>query len=269
MDSKWFRRYDRTGSGDTRTGSGDARTGSGDADRPRLICFPHAGGAASAYAGLSRLLAPHLDVFAVQYPGRQDRRHETPERGITPLAGRIAQRLIEGTTGPYALFGHSMGALVAYETARALQRCGAPGPLRLLLSGRGAPGGAANPHDRLDGDGAILAAVRRLGGTDATVLDDPELVAMALPPLRADYGALASYRWTPDPVLNTPVSVFVGADDPVVPVSSARAWSERTALESETLVFPGGHFYLGGRLDKVAEAIVDRVAVRPAGQDAL
>ncbi|WP_066946677.1 thioesterase II family protein [Streptomyces lushanensis] len=253
MDTKWFRRYDRT----------DAV----DLGRPRLICFPHAGGAASAYAGLSRQLSPYLDVFAVQYPGRQDRRHETPERGIASLAGRVAQRLLEGTAGPYALFGHSMGALVAYETARALQQCGAPAPVRLFVSGRGVPGTTVGPHDQLDSDAAILAAVRNLGGTDAGVLDDPELVAMALPALRADYGALASYRWAPDPVLQTPVSVFVGADDPVVPVEAARAWSERTALDSETLVFPGGHFYLGGQLDKVAEAIVDRTAVRPAGRD--
>ncbi|MDX3853678.1 thioesterase II family protein [Streptomyces sp. AK02-01A] len=248
MDSKWFRRY--------------GRTDPGDSARPRLICFPHAGGAASAYAGLARLLPPHLDVVAVQYPGRQDRRRETPAAGITALAGSIAERLREETAGPYAFFGHSMGALVAYETARALQRWDAPGPVRLLLSGRGVPSAAPNPHDQLDSDRAVLAAVRRLGGTDAAVLDDPELVAMALPALRADYGALASYRWTPDPVLNTPVSVFVGADDPVVPVAAADAWRERTALESETLVFPGGHFYLGGQLDKVAEAIVDRLGVR-------
>ncbi|MEU3188699.1 alpha/beta fold hydrolase [Streptomyces sp. NPDC006923] len=250
MDSKWFRRY--------------VRTEPGDAARPRLICFPHAGGAASAYAGLARLLSPHLDVVAVQYPGRQDRRRETPAPGITALAGTVAELLREDAAGPYAFFGHSMGALVAYETARALQRWDAPGPVRLLLSGRGAPGATLNPHDQLDSDDAVLAAVRRLGGTDATVLDDPELVAMALPALRADYGALASYRWAPDPVLNTPVSVFVGADDPVVPVPAADAWRDRTTLESETLVFAGDHFYLGAQLDKVAGAIVDRVGVRAA-----
>ncbi|MFE2499527.1 thioesterase II family protein [Streptomyces scopuliridis] len=248
MDSKWFRRY--------------GQAGPGEPGSPRLICFPHAGGAASAYAGLARLLAPHFDVLAVQYPGRQDRRRETPERGITSLAGRIAARLLEGGPGPYVFFGHSMGALVAYETARTLQRWGSTGPDRLFLSGRGAPGMTPSPHDQLDGDGAILAAVRRLGGTDAAVLDDPELLDMALPPLRADYAALASYRWGRDPALDIPVTVLVGADDPVVPVEAADGWRERTTLESELLVFPGGHFYLGGQLGEVAEVMVDRAGVR-------
>ncbi|MER5844538.1 alpha/beta fold hydrolase [Streptomyces prasinus] len=251
MDSRWFRRYHRPTDGRT--------------DRTRLICFPHAGGAAGGYAGLARRLAPHLDVYAVQYPGRHDRRHETPESRLTALAERVAQRLLESTPGPYAFFGHSMGALVAYETARVLQKHGAPAPLRLILSGRGAPTQRPDPNDRLDDDAAILAAARRLGGTDAAVLDDPELVELALPVLRADYAALAAYRWTAEPVLSTPLSVFVGADDPLVPQEAARSWADRTRQEAETLLFPGGHFYLGEQLDKVAEAIVDRVPSRPVG----
>ncbi|MEV6588451.1 thioesterase II family protein [Streptomyces acidicola] len=251
MDSRWFRRYHRPAAGGP--------------DRPRLICFPHAGGAAGSYAGLARRLAPHLAVYAVQYPGRHDRRHETPETRLTTLAGRVAQRLMESTTGPYAFFGHSMGALVAYETARTLQRNGAPAPLRLFLSARGAPTPTPDPNDRLDDDAAILAAVRRLGGTDAAVLEDPELLALALPVLRADYAALSAYHWNADPVLNTPLSVFVGTDDPLVPPGAARGWADRTDRGAETLLFPGGHFYLGEQLDKVAEAIVVRLPSRPAG----
>ncbi|MFD0311391.1 thioesterase II family protein [Streptomyces sp. NPDC127119] len=249
MDSKWFRRL--------------GPPGPSDPSLPGLVCFPHAGGAASAHSGLARLLAPHLDVLGVQYPGRQDRRLEPPEPDITALAVRIAARLMDGGGGPRFFFGHSMGALVAYETARALRRSGAPGPQRLFLSGRGAPARMPAPHDRLRGDAEILAAVRRLGGTDAAVLDDPDLVDLVLPALRADYLALGSYRWAPEPSLDTPVTVLVGSDDPVAPLDTAKEWSEHTAGESETLVFPGGHFYLNSQLDQVAAVIVERVAARP------
>ncbi|MFF3246807.1 thioesterase II family protein [Streptomyces sp. NPDC002870] len=248
MDSQWFRRFGDPGP-----------------DGPRLICFPHAGGAASSYAGLWRLLSPHLDVLMVQYPGRQDRRRETPERDITALAGRIAEHLMAGADRPYAFFGHSMGAVVAYETARALRERDAAAPLRLILSGRSAPGPRPDRHDMLDGDQSILAAVRALGGTDSAVLDDPELVAMALPALRADYGALASYGWQPGPPLNSPISVFVGDADPVVPIATVAGWGEHTSLDCEVRVFPGGHFYLGEQLDEVAEAIVDRMSAGARG----
>ncbi|MEU1297185.1 alpha/beta fold hydrolase [Streptomyces sp. NPDC005840] len=250
VDSRWFRRYHRPVD---------------DTPRTRLICFPHAGGAAGGYAALARRLAPRLDVYAVQYPGRHDRRHETPEHSLTALAARIAERLLEGTRGPYALFGHSMGALVAYETARVLARHGAPAPARLILSGRGAPTTTPDPHDRLDGDDAILAAVRRLGGTGAAVLDNPELLALALPVLRADYAALADYRWTAEPMLSTPLSIFAGTDDPLVPQRAAAAWADLTSATSETLMFPGGHFYLGDQLDTVAEAIADLLPSLPVG----
>lgn len=235
-------------------------------DALQLICFPHAGGAASTYAPLSRQLTGTFDVLSVQYPGRQDRRGEAPADGILDLAGRIADELGDAVHDrPYAFFGHSMGALVAYETTRILQSRSMPAPVRLFLSGRGAPGPMTNPHDQLHDDLAILSAVRTLGGTDASVLDDPELVEMVLPALRADYGALASYRWQPGAALNVPVTVLLGDSDPVVPVASVAGWARHTDEESETLVFSGGHFYLSERLDEVCAAVVGRLTTLTGG----
>src|SRR6059058_3650797 len=88
----------------------------------RLICFPHAGGSASAYVPLARALAPEVEVLAVQYPGRQDRRHEPPIEDVNRLADLAADVLPTDSARPYALFGHSMGALVAYETALRLSQ---------------------------------------------------------------------------------------------------------------------------------------------------
>ncbi|MFD9933255.1 thioesterase II family protein [Streptomyces massasporeus] len=255
MDGQWFRRF-----------------GDPEPDALRLICFPHAGGAASAFQPLSRRLRPHIEVRAVQYPGRQDRRLETPVADIGELAAIVARKLQDDETAmPFAFFGHSMGALVAYETARILEERGALSPRRLFLSARGAPGPRRSPHDVLPDDDAILAAVRRLGGTGVTLLDDPELVAMVLPALRADYAALAAYSWTPREPLRTPVTVLCGDADPVVSVEEAAGWRAFTRAETEVRVFPGGHFYVDQRLDDVAEVVLRGVrstSAARAGNDA-
>ncbi|WP_327232565.1 alpha/beta fold hydrolase [Streptomyces sp. NBC_01317] len=253
MNSQWFRRFAEAGPGAV-----------------RLVCFPHAGGSASVYVPLARRLSagaggpgavgvpggPGVDVLAVQYPGRQDRRNEAGPAGIVELAGRIAGELGAAPGGPYAFFGHSMGALLAYESARALAAAGAPLPVRLFLSARGAPGPFPDRHDVLAGDREILAAVRSLGGTGAAVLADPELVEMALPALRADYRALASYRWGGGAPLEIAVSVLAGREDPVVAVEEAARWREFTRAGFELEVFPGGHFFLDQNLDAVAGLVL-------------
>ncbi|MCZ0985418.1 thioesterase domain-containing protein [Streptomyces diastatochromogenes] len=251
MDTRWFRRF------------GEPLPAA-----CRLICFPHAGGSATAYAPLSRKLSGTLDVLAVQYPARQDRRAEPPADGILRLAARIAEALTPYTRQPYAFFGHSMGrssptrprGCSTTDPCRHPCACSCPGA---------APGPTPDPHDRLPDDAAILAAVRKLGGTDASVLDDPELLDMVLPALRADYGALASYRWQPGPALNTPVTVLVGDADPVVPVASVAGWARQTRQDDEVLVFAGGHFYLSERLDQVTAVLRSRLSPSTGGSSGI
>ncbi|WKD32053.1 thioesterase II family protein [Streptomyces xanthophaeus] len=235
MNSTWFRRF------------GDAPEGA-----PRLVLFPHAGGAASTFVPLSRALAGRVDVLAVQYPGRQDRRLESPFESITGHADALAREIRPLTAAPYAFFGHSMGAVLAYETTRRLLATGSPAPCRLFLSGRGAPSPRPGVHDRLDGDDAVIAAVRRLGGTGNAVLDDPELLEMVLPALRADYGALGSYSWAEGAPLPVPVTALIGDADPVVPVARAAAWEEHTTGDFDLRVFPGGHFFLDDHTADIA-----------------
>ncbi|MET9430474.1 alpha/beta fold hydrolase [Streptomyces sp. NPDC003036] len=240
MASDWFRRF---------TPAPDSGV--------RLFCFPHAGGAAGAYLALSRRLAPELDVLAAQYPGRQDRRTEPPLDDLGRLVDALADELTplcgDGDR-PYAFLGHSMGALVAYELTRALDRRGLPGPRHLFLSGRSAPA-ESDTMDRLDTDEAILARIRLLGGTAVEILDEPELMELVMPPLRADYRALCSYAWRPGPPLRTPLTVLVGDSDPLVPVEAAAAWREHTTADSDLRVLPGGHFYLDAHTETVADII--------------
>lgn len=228
----------------------------------RLVCFPHAGGAASSYHSLARALAPDVEVLAVQYPGRQDRRHEPPVPRLSELADRIAEALDAQDTpdaAPYALFGHSLGALVAYETARRLDRRGNT-PHRLFVSARCAPTAGPGPTDGLDDDAALLAEVRRLGGGDA--LDDPEVQALALPALRADYQALRSYTWQDGPALRCPVTVLSGTHDPLCAPEQALGWLRLAVVPGRSRVLTGGHFYLQDRVTEVARAVLTDLGPR-------
>ncbi|MFC7898444.1 thioesterase II family protein [Streptomyces sp. NPDC057381] len=238
VDSRWFRRF------------GAAREG-----ELKLLCFPHAGASATAFLRLSRTLPAGLDVLSVQYPGRQDRRLEEPATSLVPLAEAVAEAWAPATGRPYAFFGHSMGAVVAYETARLLAARGLPLPRRLFLSGRGAPGPSPSVHDRLTTDADVLDAVRRLGGTGQAVLRDPELLELVMPVLRADYRALGSYVWREGTLLETPVTALVGDTDPVVTVQEAMEWGRHTRGDFALEVFPGGHFYLDEQLSRLASVL--------------
>ncbi|MET9432589.1 alpha/beta fold hydrolase [Streptomyces sp. NPDC006551] len=248
MGSEWLRRF------------ASPEGNSASASRATLVCFPHAGGAASTYVPLSRGLAPDVDVLAVQYPGRQDRRREQAIADIGELADALAAEVRSELRGTYAFFGHSMGALLAYETARRLRDRHVAGPTRLFLSGRGAPTLGPSPHDRMSTDADVLAAVRRLGGTTPAVLDDPELREMVMPALRADYRAIGTYAWRQGDPLDVPFSVFVGDSDPVVTVDQASAWRDFTTATTTVDVFPGGHFYLDGQLPAIVKAVADDLA---------
>lgn len=242
MNSTWFRRFTRAAG-----------------DGPRLVCFPHAGGSATAFKDLAQALPAAFDVVSVQYPGRQDRYREEPFTALAPLVEAVAEELgreLLSDGRPYALFGHSMGTLVAFETARRLARSGLPGPRRLFFSGRGGPGTGAVPYHLYD-DADVLADVRRLGGTEQAMLDDPDILELVLPALRADYRALGTYHWSGGDPLATAVTALIGDSDPMVTVEDARTWRAHTTGDFALKVFPGGHFYLFDRPCEVAAAVAE------------
>lgn len=217
-----------------------------DGTRARLVCFPHAGGSASFFFPLAKAFAGWLDVMAVQYPGRQDRRAEPPIDDIHRMADSVAAALVPllADDVPFAVLGHSMGAALAYETALRLQDAGTPVPLRLLASGRRAPS-VRHPEcvHQLD-DAGLLATLRGLSGTDSRMLDDPETAAMILPAVRSDYRAIETYVATGAGMLRCPVSVLAGDQDPLVATEDLPGWSANTSADLDVRVFPGGHFFL-------------------------
>ncbi len=221
----------------------------------RLLCFPHAGGSATYYSPLANRIGPAADVRAVQYPGRQDRRSEAPARSIDELADRVVAELKPWTDRPLAFFGHSMGAVVAYEVARRLEERTGTAPIGLMVSGRRAPSVVVGERVHLRDDAGLIADVRELTGTDDGLLDDEEVVRMILPALRADYTAAETYRHRAGPEPRCPIAALVGEDDSRALQDHVRAWARHTTGTFDLHVFPGGHFYLGDQW----EAVGDRV----------
>jgi surfactin synthase thioesterase subunit len=220
----------------------------------RLVCLPHAGGSAPFFLPVSTALTPGVDVVAIQYPGRQDRRAEKPIDDMTVLADRVYEILRRQPEMPLTLFGHSMGALLGFEVARRLEADG-HGPVRLYASGRRGPATYRDEKVHLRDDDGILAEVRRMNGTASSLLDDEELMRAALPALRADYRATELYSCAPDVKVNCPITVLTGQDDPKTTVAEARAWEAHTAGSFELRVFTGGHFFLTDHASEIIKLL--------------
>ncbi|MFF3216101.1 thioesterase II family protein [Streptomyces sp. NPDC002886] len=225
----------------------------------RLVCFPHAGGSASYYFPVSRALSPALDVATVQYPGRQDRRHEPCVDDVRRMADVMADELRPWCDRPVALFGHSLGATLAFEVALRLEAEGTQ-LLALFASGRRAPSRHREKEFmHLADDERLLATIKRMGGTGAAVLADDEVLRMALPAIRADYKAAETYRYQPGPQLACPVVVLNGESDPEVTAHEADGWQDHTAAGVTFHWYPGGHFYLNDHAAEVISLIRNRV----------
>ncbi|MGW6495885.1 thioesterase II family protein [Nonomuraea angiospora] len=219
----------------------------------QVICFPHAGGSAGFYHPLAAALAPSAELVAVQYPGRQERRHEPPVSDLRLLAGRIADVLGPGDGRPRAFFGHSMGALVAFETALAL---GEHGPVTLFVSGRRAPSRVRHDMLHLLDDHELVAHLKALNGSEAAVLDDAELRTMVLATIRADYRAIETYRFAGGAPVGCPIVALTGDADPLTSLAEAQAWEAHTSGGFELHVLSGGHFFVRDHNAAVAETIL-------------
>lgn len=212
--------------------------------RLRLFCFPHAGGGAAAYRRWDQELPEDIEVWAVQPPGRENRFREEPLTSVPALVDRVAEGLAGTVRGrPFALFGHSMGAVLAFETARALQQRHRVEPVGVVVSGHNAPQVAVRSTPPAS-DADLVAELRRLGGTPAEVLDNPELLDLVLPAYRADLAALHAYRHLSGPPLRCPVTALAGVHDPGTSRDGLDAWRHLTDGGFTLHAFPGDHFFL-------------------------
>jgi medium-chain acyl-[acyl-carrier-protein] hydrolase len=214
------------------------------AARLRLFCFPYSGGGAGAYRGWSEAL-PSVEVCAFQLPGREARLREPPLTFLSPLVEMCVGVILREDPRPFAFYGHSLGAFVAFEVARALRRGGAPPPRHLFVGAAVAPqrhAVAAPVHAGTDA--GLVARLRRYGGTPEAVLAEPELMAMILPAFRADLTIFETYHAADEPPLDVPISAFGGLDDPYVPRADVEAWGAQTSRAFVARMLPGGHLFL-------------------------
>lgn len=220
----------------------------------QLFCFPHAGGGPSFFRPWCAPLQPEIAIRRVLLPGREWRIEEPPFRHIADLVEPLCTALEPYLDQPYALFGHSMGAVVAYEVARRLS--GTASPSCLIVSGRRAPALAGNRRalSALPDD-EFLTEVARLNGIPAEVLSEPELLDMLLPTLRADFELAETYQPLPGGRLDCPVVAYMSTSDPEVDYTEVLAWREVTTGRFRMRVFRGDHFYLKGCRPDVLNAV--------------
>jgi medium-chain acyl-[acyl-carrier-protein] hydrolase len=222
----------------------------------RLFCFPYAGGAASAYASWPDLLPESIDVRPVQLPGRWNRMRERPFTCVEDVVAALGRVLPATLDRPFAFFGHSMGALLAFETARYLRRHGLPLPSHLFVSGCRAPHMVMDdlPRPGLP-DSEFMDEIRRLNGTPEEILQSAELMQMLLPTLRADMEVCRTYVHAPLPPLSCPITLFCGIDDKESRPPYAEGWTAHSTAGCSVHMFPGDHFFVRAQTIPILEIV--------------
>jgi len=205
----------------------------------RLFCFPHAGGGGAAFKGWAERLPPSVVVVPMRPPPR------SKPVNMAELVAALGDSIEAYLDEPFAFFGHSMGAVVAFELARLLRRRNRPLPRMLVASGARAPrfrrGHVPGPEP---GEAEFVEALRRLQGTPREVLDNPTLLQLILPALREDAAIYRNYIYAEEPPLDCPIRAYGGSEDPNVHRQHLEGWAAETTAAFAVRVFPGGHFYL-------------------------
>lgn len=222
------------------------------------MCLPHAGGAANFFHSWARWLPDGVELLTVQYPGRQDRIGEPGISRMDELAPEVVEALWPclDAPAPLVLFGHSMGAWVAFEVALRLETSFAYRPLGLLVSGQVAPHLPPPREWSGDTDEELIEELRRIGGFDIESIDRSDLRELVMPAIRADFRLVKEYQPQPLRRISAPVVAFNGAADPDVPLDKADGWRDATRGAYSSHVFPGGHFYLAENEAQVADEVI-------------
>jgi surfactin synthase thioesterase subunit/glycosyltransferase involved in cell wall biosynthesis len=213
--------------------------------RPRLFCFPWAGGGTLAYRAWRETLSSVAHVVPVRLPGRESRASELPVERMEALVAQLLEAIRPYVSAPFAFFGHSMGAGISFELTRALRRAGLPLPRSLHVSGARAPQFRLNykpgPEPAMRD---FIEELRRLEGFPPSILNNPELMKLALPALLSDARLYRNYSYSEEEPLSVPIFAYGGDADPNVTSEHLEAWREQTTSKFQRYEFPGGHFYL-------------------------
>ena len=211
----------------------------------RLFCFPYAGGTALTFRTWSDSLPMAFEVCPVELPGRGKRITSAPFTRLQLLVQAIAIALLPYLDKPFAFFGHSMGGLVSFELTRLLRKNYGKSPVHLFVSGYRAPQ-VLDPDPPIHGlpEPEFLEKLRRLNGTPEAVLENSELMQLLLPAIRADFAVIETYAYTPESLLDCPITAFGGLQDQEVSCDDLKAWQEQTKAAFSLHMLPGDHFFL-------------------------
>lgn len=243
----------------------------------RLFCFSYAGGSAAVFRNWAESLPSKVEVCPVQLPGRGSRVSEPLSTSLLALVSEIAKGIEPFLDKPCAFYGHSMGALVAFELARLLRSRDSANVLHLLVSGCSAPQtiSVIEPTYNLP-DEQFIEHLRELNGTPGELLENPELMQIMLPIIRADFMALETYVYEAETALACPITAIGGLEDATVSFDEIKAWSEQTTASFSARMLPGDHFFIHSAktlllqmLHKELHQITEQIDVPGAAQPLL
>lgn len=226
----------------------------------RLFCFPYAGGSATAYASWEALLPSHVELVAIQFPGRANRLNESLLVSVDALAQHVAQSIPPMLDRPYLIYGHSLGSAVSFELLHALKVHGLQPPLHYLCGARRAP--HLPPRIRPIHDYPMeqfKSELKNLNGTPDAVLNNADLMDIFAPILRTDFKAAYCYHREPRIKLDIPASVFGGARDDKVAVEDLNGWQDHFEKTVDVRIFEGGHFFMDENRELVVRAVCDAI----------
>ncbi|WP_217562343.1 thioesterase II family protein [Streptomyces sp. GbtcB6] len=222
-----------------------------------LACLPFAGGGAGFFREWEKLAMPEVTMLPVQLPGREERFLDPPFTDVADAVAELTPGILTeaGEEAAIALFGHSLGAVLAYEIARELERIGYPGLRHLYVSG--SPGPYNGRSERVTGlpDQEFLSGVQRFAGYRHAALDHPDLVEILLPLLRADAEMHENYLPSGTGPLSVPITALRGEGDELVSREQSEQWANETGGPFTYREFPGGHMYLVDEREKVLRVV--------------
>jgi medium-chain acyl-[acyl-carrier-protein] hydrolase len=227
----------------------------------QLLCLPYAGGGTWIFKGWARKLPSWLELWVAELAGRDSLARQPPSTRLDDYVAALSRALARADERPVVLFGHSMGALLAFELARALRRLRAVFPLTLCLSGHRAAH-LPSPHRpiHLLPQASFIAELSALQGTPDAVLADVDLTDYFVSLLRADFATCETYRYMPEPPLDCGIIALGAVDDPTTSVEELGAWRVLTRGRFRMRLFRGGHFFVNTSQDGVVTALAEELS---------
>lgn len=223
----------------------------------RLFCLPFAGGGASAYRSWVTYFGPTVEVCPIQLPGREGRIFEPAFTAVDALVATLKKHLSPYLDLPYAMYGHSMGALVTFELAQAIASDGGlRNPERIFVAAHRAPQLPLQRTPFIDlSTEAFVEKLKQYGGFDDEILNNAEMMELILPTLRADFTLCENYQYQASPKLKHPIHVFAGIEDQQTTVESTHGWDQHSDVSVDSTLFTGGHFFLNSCQQDVLKKI--------------